>query len=61
MSLQLMALSWQMNTGLVIEDRGSEGVKELCGLTMRHYVEHSLGEATHPQDILYLLRGYFCS
>lgn len=50
-----------MNTGSMIEQAMSETVREICGMTMRHYVECWLNAQTQPKDLLYLLKGHFCS
>jgi uncharacterized damage-inducible protein DinB len=61
MALQIVTLAWHMNTGTIIEQKATETITEVSGLTLRHFVEHQLDDNTQRGDILYLLRGYFCS
>ena len=50
-----------MNFGLVVEGFGYYTAKEFTQLALHHHCDYYMNRSTSPSDILYALRGYFCS
>ena len=60
-AIQTIICAWQMNNGLILQGTSKETVKQLCGLTMRHFLTLPLSKNTNEDDLQSLLKGYLCS
>lgn len=46
-AIQTIICAWHMNNGLIIQGKTIQTVKQLCGLTMRHFLTLSLSKDTN--------------
>jgi hypothetical protein len=59
-AVQTIISAWLMSIGTVLQGN-TELIKELCGLTMRHFIELTIAETTNEDQMNCLLKGYLLS
>ena len=60
-ALQTIISAWHLNNGSILNGKTYETVRELCGLTLRHFTTLSLTNKTNEDTLMCLLKGYLCS